>query len=1014
MLNTYSRAARLWVGVFLVLSILCTAGALLARHNLDTLRETVIRELERQTGTQVAFKSLSLVGMKGLRIEEPSICKQFASGAVVKLDLPLAVAQVHLIDLLSGIVSVDTIHLDGATLQVLLPPSPIRSLRPSNSHFDAMVLLNALPFDIRGEKCSIELQMPESGYPPIRLKNVGFRLGSPLRYGQLETELNGDWAGDPYKRIQSKAYVTSLDDFFVRMQCSGLTAQDINPFLPSAQQVITEGSIQASLRLERQQGEPIAIELDASAEQIATTVTTDIPLPPSGHLLVQARYALGEKMLSITSAQLSTDLAAASFRGKVDMNSPEIELDLASEVQLLGSQELFDALFAKYGGPIQSYGELRLDFPEIEPVSLFVSGTLTQPQLTARLTGHSGAAHFVPQDKRYPKGELAFGPLEASWNYRDKTISGTVNLVGGSIDSGSSGFSATNLTGTVHLNNTQLEITPLAALVNGSPFSGSLQYDLVKKTGKARASGTLTAIEKTALATAIRHTELSGSVTGDIEAQLKPGIIQFSGSVNAGQTEVLYRTWFLKPSGLAGNANLTATLKLRKSFKLDAQVSAAGTSSNIELSMVHDGKMMRLMHALIKAESLDIATVGKSLRMPYTIIGGTATDCQYEWIRDPGAAPDGSMLWHSKGHCRMDDMRILANGATYPMHLQDVTLDSAMANGERSTGDLTIHAGKSSMPPLDAVYFVPDQIPPELLAKYPLEKRDYTYNLTTDSLDLPPWKGANFVGKAYMNDREAGFTSYEVDIEKGHMKGEYNRERKAETSRASNTWENIPCDYFIQYLRLPEVLRGNITGHVSYEKEKNDPNTLKGSGSFDITEGQFSADFLLFEFGGGKTDGDTSSLPPSLRFSTLSCDVNLNGRAIETPRINLESEGVKVTADGQFQPGGEMAYNVKLAIAPSTAEQMPVLQQYLNLEGHRLAQQDIELSLRLSGPTLKPQSTLAEAPSLSVTLVTGGLEVMSEAVKVVDIPRKVLVDLLKMGGGILGAPKTTAPAPKQE
>jgi hypothetical protein len=49
---------------------------------------------------------------------------------------------------------------------------------------------------------------------------------------------------------------------------------------------------------------------------------------------------------------------------------------------------------------------------------------------------------------------------------------------------------------------------------------------------------------------------------------------------------------------------------------------------------------------------------------------------------------------------------------------------------------------------------------------------------------------------------------------------------------------------------------------------------------------------------------------------------------------------------------------------------------------------------------------LAGLPSPSITLVSGALETTSEVVQVLDLPRKILLDVFKIGAGIVGARKS--------
>ena len=121
--------------------------------------------------------------------------------------------------------------------------------------------------------------------------------------------------------------------------------------------------------------------------------------------------------------------------------------------------------------------------------------------------------------------------------------------------------------------------------------------------------------------------------------------------------------------------------------------------------------------------------------------------------------------------------------------------------------------------------------------------------------------------------------------------------------------------------------------------------------------------------------------------------------------VELVAEGINVTGDGTYVTGGEMDYAIKLAIAPDTAERIPALRDNFTLQGYRLANRNLELDFRIKGPTLRPRSELASLPPPSITLVSGALETTSEVVQVFDLPRKILVDVFKIGAGIVGARK---------
>lgn len=238
----------------------------------------------------------------------------------------------------------------------------------------------------------------------------------------------------------------------------------------------------------------------------------------------------------------------------------------------------------------------------------------------------------------------------------------------------------------------------------------------------------------------------------------------------------------------------------------------------------------------------------------------------------------------------------------------------------------------------------------------------------------------------------------------GTIEGSYRNVRADNLYELDTRWKDISSTYLIEHLKYSNVLTGISSGHVSYSMDRDDPSTLKGEGAFDVRNGQFSADFLLAQFE-EQFENDMAALPPSLRFRRLSADVGLAGDRVRTPRLELDSEGLSIKGAGHFVRDGDMDYNLSVSISPDTAEKIPVLKDGFNIQGLRLAQQNIDLAFHVTGPTFGPQGELAELPPVGVTLVSGALELTSEAFRVIDAPRRILVDLLRTGTGVVAATK---------
>ena len=98
------------------------------------------------------------------------------------------------------------------------------------------------------------------------------------------------------------------------------------------------------------------------------------------------------------------------------------------------------------------------------------------------------------------------------------------------------------------------------------------------------------------------------------------------------------------------------------------------------------------------------------------------------------------------------------------------------------------------------------------------------------------------------------------------------------------------------------------------------------------------------------------------------------------------------------------AAHVKAAVIPAeTAKGIPALRTYFNLEGLKRSQTNLEIAFHIFGPGFNPKMELDGMPSMGDTIVSGADEVTSDVMKVVDLPRQILLDLFKIGGGIVGA-----------
>jgi hypothetical protein len=269
-----------------------------------------------------------------------------------------------------------------------------------------------------------------------------------------------------------------------------------------------------------------------------------------------------------------------------------------------------------------------------------------------------------------------------------------------------------------------------------------------------------------------------------------------------------------------------------------------------------------------------------------------------------------------------------------------VTVKTLLTKGDDNAGDMTVEAKKSVAAPVWR-NMVSNRCAKtgELLERFPPLERRWTYSLKADALSAPPWEGTNFTGE----------TVSENGVKWPWIRTAPRSATAGSRARTSSNASRKPVRYAADLgKRRHQVLSSPtsawttsspvlIDGQVTYGMDRDDPGTLKGDGEFTISEGQFSADFVinLIE---RQMQGETTTLPPSLKFERLYSKVNFEGDVVKTPKVELDAEGIIVRGNGQYVNDGDMDYTLNLSISPETAAQIPALRDNLNLQGYEMAQ----------------------------------------------------------------------------
>lgn len=1002
--SRFSRAVGVWLALFVIFICVLTAGVLLAERQVTEYKSQLAKTIQERLGIRFSFSTLSFSLTEGLRIESPlfdySLGKPALHGTFTA---PAAYIRFNLLDVLSGRFTLERIVLDSPTLSIDCQGLTLQELaatleaKRTPTFFFPMESLQIKQGTFRLQNLQ---QIPTISVGEIDMSasrnedNDGARIAAK---GSL------DIPGKPNISIElDSQQTTKLRSSF---KIDQLTKDSLAYFYAGINQYVAEGATSFLVRAEKEPPDTsLRISWECSFQNVQIANNMYVASPLNGVFSGEALLETPEKLFTIKEARLRTNDLDCQIKGTVSISQPPPEFNLSGEIVKMPAELLLSPLLDRYLG---KYGKCDIVLDNPGRILLTLQGVPPQMRFSAEVQQSLARVSFAPSEANIPNVDTSISVNQVRWNYPEGTILGSGSITSGTFNLPKFKISGKNLSALVRLEDRKVYLDSITCEMNQSNLNGVVSYDWVEKKGHAVLHALVSKIEQTALSTSIKNVLLSGGCAVSADISFEPSVVTANLDIDASQTELTYRWWYRKPPGIGVKSRVEATWYPRKSCTFKGSLEGLNTEGRFESELSYKSGRYRLMRTTAAFDRLDVTTVGKCLRIPYEVRGGTASNGTYEWLRDNDPKTDETPQWHASVNCEIDEISVKSTNATEPMRANQTKIEVSYRNALENTADIKLEAETCVMPPFGTSWFTPIEIPSEFQQIYKPEERSYTYKLACRFVSVPPWEGSDFQGSAFFSRKEAGFNSYSAKVGEGNIEGKYVKNRIDNTVESYARWNSVPATYLIKHLHMPELLKGTITGDVEYTVDTDDPSTLRGKSKFEVTPGNFSADFLLFELGLSRFGEITSPLPPTLTFDKLSVETEFERDLIRTPKIRLVSPGIDISAQGQFVIRGDMEYDLVVSLSPEVADKIPALNQYLNIEGHRIAGQNIDLGFKITGPTYKPHGELSEGPPVSVTLVTGGLGVVSEAVKVIDLPRKMLLDLLRIGGGILGPSNRT-------
>ena len=991
--------------VFVLVAFLFSGGFLYVRYKLLSIKANFEKEISQKVNGKLSVGTIIPNGLRGLRIDDISLQMDY-KGLKADVLIPRTIVHVNWINLLYGDWSFDRIEISQSDIKVNIEdPSFWKEIQKSSGG-SAPIDLKDISFRIVGERNTISILglIPEH---ELQLKGLRFdcyRLSdSPEIRLKTETAISYLPEIPEETKIDLDMRFRSIEDFDVRASADKIFLTQLEKVISFSDILYSEGSLIPSLRIAGYPNQTLILAIETSFENIRAK-SPNIPFQTiTGEITALADIKLSEKRLRITTADITSPEFDGSLSGLIFLDKPSPELDLTLEVRKI---PLVDIITSFTQQQIKPYGDFVLTFDQLNNLRFGIRGLFSKPILEALADVTNGTLQFTPTRSDLPSFRANLELVKVGWVTEGKLPKGTLVLKEGVVEYAPLNIKVDGISATCVLDTNEITIDSLSGVYNNSPITVKGTYNVQNKLGNFAVSGTLNSLEKLPFLKKDDDVSLSGNATFQAVIGYQPEKITAQINAELTSADIGFEWWFQKRAGIGATIpRLNITYIPQKTLSIEGSALLESTPLNATFEYAYYNKKFNLRKVNITTDALDINTASKCLRVPYEGRGGIGTNGTFLWEKKTRAPKYGETM---KIGVDIDWASFLAKDTEIPLEAKGVSLQAFVDERDPNnrTRIFTITAKEATIPPIGVKWLLPlrskEEAEAERIRKNepPSPPENWTFALTAEKITMNPWEGTNFKGIAYNKPQISGLDRFSAQVGDGTLEGSYSVTNPENISVLKAKWKNIPVIYLVRHLNLPEAMEGNCTGKVEFSLDLDDSNTLTGKGAFQVVNGKVKTDLFLSRF---VPEMSPANFPSTLPFYTFTSDVQMEKDLVKTPNVQFRSEGLQIDGKGQFIIDGDMDYDLSLTLSPQLASQIAVIRDSFNIRGHQIIQNPIQLGFRVHGPSFSPKGQVKELPPLGVTLVSGAAEITTEAFRVIDIPRKILVDLLKLGGGVIGS-----------
>ena len=463
------------------------------------------------------------------------------------------------------------------------------------------------PFRLIGKDCSLVVRNVVAD-TTLQLQGFSYDIARLPDSNEISARMSGYLGGDDRDR-ETKVHLrfASTEDFDLRVEADGVSAEDVNIFLPASRSIVEAGTITPTLRIAGYPGQTLTLSLDADYSGLTFREQPEFIDPFAGKLTALGHYNFQSHVFALATAKARAQDFDANLDGSVDFSTTRPVLDLHLHAARTPIAGLLGALLPE---ALSEYGTLNVEMASPAQVYVDLAGDTENPRIGAKGVMGNFKASFG--DGAGSEMTLNIRSGEVQWDSVERMPSAQVEVVGGSLRSKIIEANLTEIEGVVRIKDGEVVMDPVIARLNDANCRGSIRYVLEKHVFSGALEGRLPFSDRR-----VGSVVLNGDVNYSVQLETSHDRTTIRGDLDATQCMIERKPFFVKHTGVGLHMKeIHAEREPSEDWKVQSIVEIQGAQVKTSMMFEREGEEWRMTDGTLAFRKLTRAKLAVFAHYP--------------------------------------------------------------------------------------------------------------------------------------------------------------------------------------------------------------------------------------------------------------------------------------------------------------------------------------------------------------------------------------------------------------